>query len=43
MQKITPMLWFKDNAAEEAANYYVSVIKGSKDVHEQCWTSKERR
>jgi predicted 3-demethylubiquinone-9 3-methyltransferase (glyoxalase superfamily) len=30
MQKITPMLWYKDNAAEEAANFYVSVIKGSK-------------
>jgi len=29
MQKITPFLWF-DNNAEEAANYYVSVFKNSK-------------
>ena len=29
MQKITPFLWFKDNA-EEAANFYVSVFKNSK-------------
>src|SRR4249920_2436830 len=29
MQKITPMLWF-DNQAEEAANFYVSVFKNSK-------------
>ena len=29
MQKITPFLWF-DNQAEEAANYYVSIFKGSK-------------
>src|SRR5438874_11996174 len=29
MQKITPMLWF-DNEAEEAANFYVSVFKNSK-------------
>ena len=27
MQKITPMLWF-DDQAEEAANYYVSVFDG---------------
>ena len=25
MQKITPFLWF-DNQAEEAANYYVSIF-----------------
>jgi predicted 3-demethylubiquinone-9 3-methyltransferase (glyoxalase superfamily) len=29
MQKITPFLWF-DNNAEEAANYYVSIFKNSK-------------
>src|SRR5947207_14537306 len=29
MQRITPMLWF-DNEAEEAANFYVSVFKHSK-------------
>ena len=29
MQKITPFLWFNDNA-EEAANFYVSIFKNSK-------------
>lgn len=29
MQKITPFLWFDDNA-EEAANFYISVFKDSK-------------
>ena len=29
MQKITPFLWF-DNNAEEAINFYVSVFKNSK-------------
>ena len=29
MQKITPFLWF-DNQAEEAANFYVSLFKDSK-------------
>ena len=29
MQKITPFLWFNDNA-EEAASFYTSVIKNSK-------------
>jgi len=29
MQQITPFLWFNDNA-EEAVNFYVSVIKDSK-------------
>ena len=29
MQKITPFLWF-DNQAEEAANFYVSVFKNAK-------------
>ena len=28
-QKITPFLWFDDNA-EEAANFYVSIFKDSK-------------
>ncbi len=31
MQKITPFLWF-DNQAEEAANFYVSIFKNSKIV-----------
>jgi len=29
MQKITPFLWF-DNQAEEAANFYASIFKDSK-------------
>ena len=29
MQKITPFLWFNDNA-EEAANFYVSIFKNAK-------------
>jgi predicted 3-demethylubiquinone-9 3-methyltransferase (glyoxalase superfamily) len=29
MQKITPCLWF-DNQAEEATNFYVSIFKNSK-------------
>ena len=29
MQKVTPCLWF-DNQAEEAANFYVSIFKNSK-------------
>jgi predicted 3-demethylubiquinone-9 3-methyltransferase (glyoxalase superfamily) len=32
MQKITPFLWFNDNA-EEAINFYVSVFKNSKVVN----------
>ena len=31
MQKITPFLWF-DDQAEEAANFYVSIFKNSKIV-----------
>lgn len=31
MQKITPFLWF-DNQAEEAANFYVSIFKNSQIV-----------
>ena len=29
MQKITPFLWYKDNAAEEAAKFYVGIVKDS--------------
>ena len=29
IQKITPFLWF-DNQAEQAANFYVSIFKNSK-------------
>jgi predicted 3-demethylubiquinone-9 3-methyltransferase (glyoxalase superfamily) len=29
MQKITPVLWF-DNQAEEAVNFYISLFKDSK-------------
>ena len=29
IQKITPFLWF-DNQAEQAANYYVSIFRNSK-------------
>ena len=32
MQKITPFLWFNDNA-EEAMNFYVSVFKNAKILH----------
>jgi predicted 3-demethylubiquinone-9 3-methyltransferase (glyoxalase superfamily) len=32
MQKITPFLWF-DNQAEEAANFYTSIFKNSKVVN----------
>ena len=31
MQKITPCLWF-DNQAEEAANFYTSIFKDSKII-----------
>ena len=34
MQKITPYLWF-DNQAEEAANFYTSIFKNSKVVDVQ--------
>ena len=30
MQKITPFLWFNNNNAEEAMNYYVSVFKNAR-------------
>jgi predicted 3-demethylubiquinone-9 3-methyltransferase (glyoxalase superfamily) len=32
MQKITPFLWFNDNA-EEALNYYISIFKDSKIIN----------
>ncbi|MGZ7069038.1 MAG: VOC family protein, partial [Methanobacterium sp.] len=32
MQKITPFLWF-DNQAEEAVNFYTSIFKDSKVVN----------
>ena len=32
MQKITPFLWFDDNA-EEAVRFYLSIFNGSKIVH----------
>jgi predicted 3-demethylubiquinone-9 3-methyltransferase (glyoxalase superfamily) len=30
MQKIVPFLWYKDDKAEEAANFYVGIIRGAK-------------
>ena len=35
-QKVTPFLWFKDNA-EEAIRFYLSVFEGSRIVSEQRW------
>jgi predicted 3-demethylubiquinone-9 3-methyltransferase (glyoxalase superfamily) len=40
MQKITPMLWF-DNQAEEAAKFYVSVFKNSKVKQITHYTREE--
>ncbi len=37
MQKITPFLWFENNA-EEAANFYVSVFKNSKIINTSYYT-----
>lgn len=37
MQKITPFLWFVDNA-EEAANYYVSIFKDAKILNVTRYT-----
>ncbi len=37
MQKITPFLWF-DNQAEEAINFYVSIFKNSKIVSMSRWS-----
>jgi predicted 3-demethylubiquinone-9 3-methyltransferase (glyoxalase superfamily) len=36
MQKITPFLWF-DNQAEEAVNYYISIFKNSKILNMACY------
>ena len=36
MQKITPFLWF-DNNAEEALNFYTSIFKNSKIVNARRW------
>src|SRR5207247_7276007 len=40
MQRITPFLWF-DNQAEEAANFYVSVFKNSKVKQITHYTGEE--
>ena len=40
MQKITPSLWF-DNQAEEAAKFYVSVFKNSKVKEVTHYTGEE--
>jgi len=40
MQKITPFLWF-DNQAENAANFYVSVFKNSKVKGMTRYTGEE--
>jgi predicted 3-demethylubiquinone-9 3-methyltransferase (glyoxalase superfamily) len=40
MQKITPMFWF-DNQAEEAVNFYVSVFKNSKVKQITHYTGEE--
>ena len=40
MQKITPFLWF-DNQAEEAVNFYVSVFKNSKVKGMTRYTGEE--
>jgi predicted 3-demethylubiquinone-9 3-methyltransferase (glyoxalase superfamily) len=40
MQKITPFLWF-DNQAEEAVNFYVSVFKNSKIKTMTHYTGEE--
>ena len=40
MQKITPFLWF-DNQAEEAANFYFSVFRNSKVKRMTHYTGAE--
>jgi Uncharacterized protein conserved in bacteria len=40
MQKITPFLWF-DNQAEDAVNFYVSVFKNSKVKEMTRYTGEE--
>ena len=39
MQKITPFLWF-NNDAEEAVNFYVSIFKNSKIVNTSYYTTE---
>ncbi|TIT58198.1 MAG: VOC family protein, partial [Mesorhizobium sp.] len=36
MQKITPCLWF-DDQAEEAMNHYISIFKNSKVLSVMRW------
>jgi predicted 3-demethylubiquinone-9 3-methyltransferase (glyoxalase superfamily) len=40
MQKITPFLWF-DNQAEEAVNFYISIFKNSKVNEKTYYTGEE--
>lgn len=40
MQKITPFLWF-DDQAEAAANFYVSIFKNSKIIQKTHYTGAE--
>src|SRR5437762_12019669 len=40
MQRITPFLWF-DDQAEDAANFYVSVFKNSKIKEKMYYTGEE--
>ena len=40
MQKITPFLWFNDNA-EEAINFYTSIFKNSKVIHVSRYTTPD--
>ena len=40
MQKITPFIWFKDNA-EEAMNYYVATFNNSKINHIERYTGDQ--
>jgi predicted 3-demethylubiquinone-9 3-methyltransferase (glyoxalase superfamily) len=40
MQRITPFLWF-DDQAEEAANFYVSVFKNSRIKEKSHYTGEE--
>ena len=40
MQKITPFLWF-DDQAEAAANFYVSIFKNSKIIQKTLYTGVE--
>jgi len=42
MQKITPFLWF-DNQAEEAVKFYTSIFKNSKVGKIARYTKREKR